>query len=109
MSDKETITEKSKLDAVKELIFGQNMVEYDQKFSDLEEKLNAKYDDQLKKLTELETTIIQKMQSLNDEMDGKLIKLEALLSKNTENLEDKKMDRAKLAKLLNGIADKIAS
>ncbi len=86
----------SKLDAVKELIFGQNMQEYDQKFETIEQLIDQKF----KQLTEQLNTL-EKANNLN------LDQAKSELNNKLDQLSNDKLDRSKLANLLRSLADKI--
>jgi hypothetical protein len=93
----------SKIQAVKELIFGQEIQNYDAEFKEINSKIakNAAQaiedaNSQSKALNELEKAI-----------SNRIDRLEADLIKKLTQLDDKKADRAKLGKMLIQIGEKL--
>lgn len=90
----------SKIDAIKEIIFGQTMQEYDQRFSTLEALL-------ISNQKELEKSSQQKINSLQKELEAyrteaeqKLNRLQTKLEKKMGQLDEKKVEIATLKKHL---------
>ena len=95
----------SKIDAIKEIIFGQNMEQYEAEFSSIREniKLNLEAMDlEFKRHKEL---MMSMEKSLLEKMDANQKQLLAEI----KNLEDKKTDRKLLADSLTEMAKKIGS
>ncbi len=95
--------ELSKLQAVKELIFGQEIQDYDAEFreintniSSIQEKSNSDWNKQQKALESLEKAITNRINRLENDLMKKIV-----------NLENKKTDRAKLGKMLIQIGEKL--
>jgi|GEM_PF-2177655 len=98
-----TDTELSKLQAVKELIFGKEIQDYDAEFKNIHKLISdnkAKSDqdnaDQMKALDQLEKNI-----------SARIDRLEAEVMKKIALLDNKKADRAKLGKMLIQIGEKL--
>lgn len=96
-------SELSKIQAVKELIFGQEIQNYDAEFKEIHRLIDnnaaqnaADTNQQQKALNNLEKVITSRID-----------KLEADLMKKIANLENKKTDRAKLGKMLIQIGEKL--
>ena len=94
----------SKLDAIKEIIFGQNMREYENEFNALREYINTnlnaidkEFSGVRKALDEMEKRLTTKMENNHQKVLDELAKL-----------DDKKLDRKKLCKLLVDIGEKIS-
>ena len=90
--------------AVRDLIFGENIQQYDSEFADVYDKIKALQDGSRKdwsesganienKLADLESLVDHKFQDLNDDLEKKLA-----------DLDDEKADRRKLGKALEKIA-----
>lgn len=96
-------SELSKLQAVKELIFGQEIEDYSAEFK----KIHQLITDNAIKIdsnnTNLEKTIADLEKSINNRID----KLEAEMLKKINLLDNKKTDRAKLGKMLIQIGEKL--
>jgi len=97
----------SKIDAVKELLFGQNMQEYDARFNQLQELIlkNSKEYQTLFKSSQKE--LIQELQKTNRELAKRIEKLEATLQDKVHELKESKVDRQHLSSLLNDLASKL--
>ncbi len=96
-----------KLEAVKELIFGQNMKEYDSKFTKLESLITKRHEDQKKSLSDSYQKLKDLIQQQNKELISRINKLEKLLDAKSVELNQSKTDKATLAQLLHEIADKL--
>jgi len=98
---------RSKIEAIKDLIFGENIVEYDSKFEAI--KIDV-----LKKKEELEHLIDITQASLNEAIDNlstdlniRITSLEKDLEAKSNTLDEKKMDRKLLGNLLIKLGNKI--
>lgn len=90
----------SKIDAIKEIIFGQTMQEYDERFSKLEALLISNQK-QLEKSTKQKMNSLQKeLESLKTDSEQKRKSLESKLDKQIGLLEDKKVEVSMLKKHL---------
>ena len=96
-------SELSKLQAVKELIFGQEIQDYSQEFKTIHEAIAA-----IQTKSEADQISNEKaLQQLEKNITSRIDRLEADLSKKIANLEDKKTVRAKLGKMLIQIGEKL--
>ena len=96
-----------KIDAIKQLIFGENMTEYDQRF---EEALNSLEDAKVEieaKRKEMDEKIHTTLDSMNEEFEKKMKAMEAVFQNHLDKLEDKKADRKALGKMLQNISEKL--
>ncbi len=112
MSEKETenIVENEndrKVDAIKQLIFGENMVEYDQRFQKMMDKLEDTHRILEEKIEQLDHTVNATITDLNSEFESKRLKLEDEFHTAVDKLNDKKTDRKALGKMLQAIATKL--
>lgn len=96
-------SELSKLQAVKELIFGQEIQNYDAEFKEIHKTIAAN------EAKSNENNIAQQkaLDSLEKAITGRIDRLEADLMKKIAGLENRKTDRAKLGKLLIQIGEKL--
>lgn len=95
--------EASKIQAVKELIFGTEIKNYEKEFQEIQDHL-AEIE---QKLVDESNARESAVQQLEKDMEARLDKLEATLTKKIEELEDKKTDRAALGKMLVQIGEKL--
>lgn len=96
-------SELSKLQAVKELIFGQEIQDYDAEFK----KLHEAIDSNTNKNAEDTAAQEKALSALEKAITNRIDRLEADLMKKIANLENKKTDRAKLGKMLIQIGEKL--
>lgn len=148
IDNESTAAENAKLEAIKQIIFGQNMKEYEKEFNEIREyinlnlnaidkkisevnahfeklnatalqnlsttdkNINAKIDDttaQLRnQLNQIEKNLNDKLSALEKSFDAKLQKQETNITTKINQLNEAKVDRKKLGKLLSDIAQKIA-
>ena len=108
----------AKMDAIKQLIFGENMVEYDHKFNSLMNKLEktqqlledkiAEVDSTLNAtVSNLENALNSTIDDLNSEFESKSAKMEDRFNIAFDRMEDKKTDRKALGKMLQTIGEKL--
>lgn len=96
-----------KMDAIKQLIFGENMVEYDQRFNELMEKLENTHQLLEEKIKLLDDTLNSTIDDLNSEFESKRLKLEDDFNIAFDKLDRKKTDRKALGKMLQTIGEKL--
>lgn len=97
----------SKIDAIKEIIFGQTMQEYDERFSKLEALLISNQK-KLEASSKQKITSLQKeIESLKAESEAKRSSLEAKLEKQIKLLEEKKVEVSRLKKHLIQLIENI--
>lgn len=98
-------SEIAKIDAIKEIIFGQNMRQYDKEFNDLRDYINTNLNAIDKEFTAVRKAIDDLDKKLNAKMESNQQKLLEELAK----IDEKKLDRKKLGKMLMDIGEKISS
>tara|TARA_B100000965_G_scaffold389281_1_gene394768 strand:+ start:393 stop:740 length:348 start_codon:yes stop_codon:yes gene_type:complete len=96
-----------KMDAIKQLIFGDNMVEYDQRFKEVFDRIEKTQAELEDKLNSLDGQVKSTIEQLNKEFQLKSENLENQFLKAIEKLEDKKTDRKNLGKMLQNIGEKL--
>ncbi|ARV14543.1 hypothetical protein [Polaribacter sp. SA4-12] len=100
----ESQKEVDRIAAVRELIFGENMVQYSTEFADVYDQIKTLKDQTNKNLSESVTNIENKLADLESLMDHKFQDLNDDLDKKLADLDDEKTDRKKLGKALEKIA-----
>jgi hypothetical protein len=98
-------SEIAKIDAIKEIIFGQNMRQYDKEFNDLRDYINTNLNAIDKEFTAVRKAIDDLDKKPNAKMESNQQKLLEELAK----VDEKKLDRKKLGKMLMDIGEKISS
>ena len=99
----EMVQEDPKLLAIKQLIFGENMVEYDQRFNDTMEYLEKVKKELQDAIAAVESQLDQTAKNLRKEAEDQNNALMNEIAK----LEDKKADRKALGKMLQNIGEKL--
>ncbi|MFT5821545.1 MAG: hypothetical protein ACI8ZM_002798 [Crocinitomix sp.] len=96
-------SELSKLQAVKELIFGQEIQNYDAEFKEIHKEIDEN------KAQNTEDTLNQQkaLNQLEKAITARIDRLEVDLMKKIAVLDNKKADRAKLGKMLIQIGEKL--
>lgn len=96
-----------KLDAIKQIIFGENMVEYDQKFTDVLNQLNEAKQQLESQIKDTEAEINKVIAAFKKDFENRSSKIESTLEKEITRLDDKKTDRKALGKMLQNIGEKL--
>lgn len=94
----------NRIAAVRDLIFGENIQQYDSEFADVYEKLKSLEDKSNRNLAESVTNLENKLADLESLVDHKFQDLNDDLDKKLADLDDEKADRRKLGKALEKIA-----
>lgn len=94
----------SRIAAVRDLIFGENIQQYDSEFADVYDKIKALEEAQKRGLSEAVVNIENKLADLESLVDHKFQDLNDDLDKKLADLDDEKADRRKLGKALEKIA-----
>jgi len=94
----------SRIAAVRDLIFGENMQQYDQDFSEVSSQIAKLKKDTDKNLSDLASNLQSKLDALQKSTNVSLEKLSTDIDKKLERLDEAKADRKKLGKALEKIA-----
>lgn len=100
-------TSLERIDAIKTLIFGENMEEYEKKFHELFAKIeefHAEFEDRMLKTKK---KMIQDVNLLTKKIDNRAAEMEMDFAKKMAKLDDDKSDRRSLSKMLKEIAAKL--
>ncbi len=96
-------TEQGKLNAVRDLLFGQNVQEYRDEFKDLKEMINTEQKERQQHLAEVRSEVMSRL----DKLDQKLEKTNQELLNKLNQLA--KTDKETLSELLKDMAEKLTS
>ena len=99
----------SKIEAIKNLIFGENIIQYDSEFETLKQDLDDKKKALQNYIDEVRNELMQSIDSLSTDVNIRITDLEDALNAKTEALSEKKVDRKELGKLLVSLGEKISS
>ncbi len=97
----------SKIEAIKNLIFGENIAEYNSEFDTIKKDLEAKKRDLEDFIEDIRKELLQNIDNLNTDINIRITALEDSLTDKIDNLEDKKVDRKLLGDLLITMGEKI--
>ncbi len=94
----------TRIAAVRDLIFGENIQQYNSEFEDVYNKIQLLKEESQRSLSESITQIENKLADLESLVDHKFQDLTDDLDKKLADLDDEKTDRRKLGKALEKIA-----
>tara|TARA_R110002049_G_scaffold67310_4_gene174933 strand:- start:4667 stop:5020 length:354 start_codon:yes stop_codon:yes gene_type:complete len=94
----------SRIAAVRDLIFGENIQQYNSEFEDVFNRIKALQNDTEKNLENSVASLESRLADLESLMDLKIQDLNDDLDKKIADLDDEKADRKKLGKALEKIA-----
>jgi len=94
----------SRIAAVRDLIFGENMQQYDQDFNEVTDQIAELKKANDKNSSELATNLQVKLDAIKEATDISIAKLSEDIHKKLERLDEAKADRKKLGKALEKIA-----
>lgn len=77
------------ISTIRDILMGQQMNEYDSKFSIVDEKINKVEAELINRLEEMEARISERFEAFQKEMNKRLEAIEKQATTNTENLERK--------------------
>ena len=108
-----------KIEAVKQLIFGENMQQYDSEFNEIkaiikksrteiENELNETRDALNKLINQTKDSLTNEIQDLRSDMNKKVTQLRADMDESVADLEDRKLNRKLLGALLQEMGKQIA-
>ena len=98
----------SKIDAIKNLIFGDNIQEYDSEFQAVKDDIVSKKQELENLIDETRSELMQAIDSLSTDLNIRITDLEDALNKRVDSIDDKKLDRKQLGKLLMNLGEKIS-
>jgi len=99
----------SKIEAIKNLIFGENIEQYDSQFDTIRKEIKTKKEKLENYIDEVRNELMQSIDSLSTDVNIRITDLEDSLQAKTEALAADKMDRKELGKLLKSLGEKISS
>ncbi|MFT5231741.1 fructose 1,6-bisphosphatase [Patiriisocius sp. Uisw_047] len=97
----------SKIEAIKNLIFGENIQQYDSEFATLKKEIDDKKAALEGYIDEVRGELMQSIDSLSTDVNIRITDLEDALNDKTETLNEQKVDRRELGQLLISLGEKI--
>jgi len=97
---KEVDAANSKIEAIKNLIFGENIAEYNQEFETLKQDLATRRQELLDYIDNTRKELMTAVDSLSTDINIRISDLEESLRDKTDDLREKKVDKTVLGDLL---------
>lgn len=99
----------SKIEVIKNLIFGENIAEYNSEFEALKNDIDSKRQELKNYIDETREELMTSIDNLSTDINIRITDLENTLEDKADKLDDKKVDRKLLGDLLISLGEKIAS
>ena len=110
--EKETINgqeQVSKLEAIKDIIFGDNIAQYEKSFKEIKQDIDVKKTALENYIDDVRKDLEQHIDSVGTDLNIRITDLESKIEDKTEALNAKKVDKKTLSKLLISLGEKIGN
>ena len=97
----------SKIEAIKNLIFGENIQEYNHEFETLKADIDAKREELLSYVDDARKEIMTAVDNLSTDVNIRISDLEQALHDKASDLDNRKMNRSSLGSMLIELGEKI--
>ncbi len=97
----------SKIEAIKNLIFGENIQEYNSEFETIKQEILQKKKELTKLVEEVRSELMQNVDNLSTDLNIRITELENSLNDKADDLNHTKVDRELLGDLLINLGEKI--
>ena len=104
-----TKTSDPKIDAIKEIIFGDTIKEIEQEFSETQHRIEQQKTALEQQLSQLKTTMDEAMKELRQDLDQHVASLKEEMTQKFGQLQNSSADRTSLGKMLEDIGKKLQS
>ncbi len=98
----------SKIDAIKELIFGENIQAYNQEFETLKADILSKKEELQDLIGSVESELLENIDSLSTDINIRLTDLENSVNDKLDAMDNKKANRKLLGELFIKLGEKIS-
>lgn len=102
-----TIADAQRIDAIKSLLFGENMEEYDHKFDDLFDKLEHYHNEFEERVKKLHRKHQDEMKAMTTQFEERINLMEKEIAAKFSKMDDNKSDRRELGKMLRNISEQL--
>lgn len=99
----------SKIDAIKQLIFGENIQEYNHEFEAVKRDILNKKKELENLVDDVKAELLQNIDNLSTDINIRLTELESTLEDKADALDEKKLDRKLFGDLLIKLGEKISN
>lgn len=97
----------TKIEAIKNLIFGENIQAYNSEFDNIKNDILAKKKALETLIEEVRSELIQNIDNLSTDLNIRITELESNMENKLDDLDEKKVDRRQLGQLLINLGEKI--
>lgn len=97
----------TKIDAIKQLIFGENMRAYDSEFESVKKDLLSKKKELEVLIDDVRNELFQSVDNLSTDLNIRITEIEDKLNSKINSIENKNVDRKLLGELFTKLGDKI--
>ena len=108
-SNENAIPSNDRLEAVRELLFGQNVQEYRGDIKEVRDLIDKNTEQLRSESSELESKLLKRIDELESSLTKMLGEMRSELDAKIDQLQNDKVDRKQLAKLLSTIANELDS
>jgi hypothetical protein len=98
----------SKIDAIKELIFGEDIQAYNQEFETLKADILSKKEELQDLIGAVESELLQNIDSLSTDINIRLTDIESSINDKLDTMDNKKANRKVLGELFVKLGEKIS-
>lgn len=99
----------SKLDAIKDIIFGQQIQEYEKEFEEIRQTIEANSEASDASRTAMQEQLTKQLETIQEQLSRQIEASQEKLLKEIAKLSDQKTDRKALGKMLENIGNKLSS
>ena len=99
----------SKIEAIKNLIFGENIQEYNHEFETLKTEIAQKREELLEYVDDARKEIMTAVDNLSTDVNIRISDLEQALNDKAQDLDNRKVNRESLGEMLVQLGNKIKS
>jgi len=99
----------SKIDAIKQLIFGDNMVEYNHEFEAVKKDILKKKKELENLMDDVKAELLQNVDNLGTDINIRITELENKIENKVDSFDDKLLDRKLFGDLLIKLGEKISN
>lgn len=98
----------SKIEAIKELIFGENIQAYNSEFENVKKDILSKKKELEDLIDDVKSDLLKTLDTTSTDINIRITELEDKLNDRAEELDEKKLDRKQLGELLVKLGEKIS-
>lgn len=99
----------SKIEAIKNLIFGENIEQYNSEFDTLKKELEKRRKELQDTIEDIRTELMQSIDNLSTDVNIRITEVEDHLKEKIEDVDQSKVNRSDLGDLLISLGEKIKS